>query len=243
MLKNNIQKIFNSIGYKVEKLDNFYSNDLFFKGLLTKVKNYTMTNPKRIFYLYNSVNHIVNNNIKGDIVECGVWKGGSIMVIALTLIKNKKKDKNIFLYDTFTGMTDPTKDDYLFSDKSKFAKELLKNDDYLKCISSISEVKKNVFKTNYPKKKFKFIIGDVKDTLKKKIPKNISLLRLDTDWYESTKEELTVLFPRLSKGGVLIIDDYKTWGGCKKAVDEYFKNKKNIFFTLIDNEALIGIKF
>ena len=101
MLKNNIQKIFNSIGYKVEKLDNFYSNDLFFKGLLTKVKNYTMTNPKRIFYLYNSVNHIVNNNIKGDIVECGVWKGGSIMVIALTLIKNKK-DKNIFLYDTFT---------------------------------------------------------------------------------------------------------------------------------------------
>ena len=124
MLKNNIQKIFNSIGYKVEKLDNFYSNDLFFKGLLTKVKNYTMTNPKRIFYLYNSINHIVNNNIKGDIVECGVWKGGSIMVIALTLIKNKKKDKNIFLYDTFTGMTDPTKDDYLFSDKSKFAKEL-----------------------------------------------------------------------------------------------------------------------
>ena len=86
-------------------------------------------------------------------------------------------------------------------------------------------------------------MGDVKDTLKKKIPKNISLLRLDTDWYESTKEELNILFPRLSKGGVLIVDDYKTWSGCKKAVDEYFKNKKNIFFTLIDNEALIGIKF
>ena len=82
----------------------------------------------------------------------------------------------------------------------------------------------------------------MKDTLKEN-PKNISLLRLDTDWYESTKEELNILFPRLSRGGVLIVDDYKTWSGCKKAVDEYFKNKKNIFFTLIDNEALIGIKF
>ena len=86
-------------------------------------------------------------------------------------------------------------------------------------------------------------MGDVKDTLKKKIPKNISLLRLDTDWYESTKEELNILFPRLSRGGVLIVYDYKTWIFCKKAVDEYFKNKNIFFKTLIDNEALIGIKF
>ena len=80
-------------------------------------------------------------------------------------------------------------------------------------------------------------------TLKKNAPKKISLLRLDTDWYESTKVELNLLFPKLSKGGVLIIDDYNTWSGCKKAVDEYFKHKKNIFFLSIDNEALIGIKF
>ena len=100
MLKNNIQKIFNSIGYKVEKLDNFYSDDPFFKGLLNKVKNYTMTNPRRIFYLYNSIKHIINNNIRGDIVECGVWKGGSVMVIALTLIKNKTRNKNIFFFMT-----------------------------------------------------------------------------------------------------------------------------------------------
>jgi|TARA_B110000858_G_scaffold104967_1_gene120063 O-methyltransferase len=243
MLKNTIQNIFNLAGYKIEKKDNFYSNDLFFKKLLIKVKNYTMTNPKRIFYLYNAINHIINNNIKGDIVECGVWRGGSIMTIALTLIENKITDKNILLYDTFTGMSIPTNNDYLFSDKSKLAKNLIEKDEYLKCISSISEVKKNIFKTNYPKKKFKFIVGDVKETLKKKIPQKISLLRLDTDWYESTKKELNVLFPKLSKGGVLIIDDYKTWGGCKKAVDEYFKNKKNVFFISIDNEALLGIKF
>ena len=115
---------------------------------------------------------------------------------------------------------------------------MLKNE-YLKCIANISEVK-NVFSTNYPKK-IKFIVGDVK-TLKTNILKNISLLRLDTDWYESTKIELNKLYPKLSKGGILIIDDYNTWNGCKKAVDEYFKNKK-YFFLSIDNEALIGIKF
>ena len=243
MLKNKIQNILNSIGYKIEKIDNLYSKDFFFKKLLSKVQNYTMTSPRRIFYLYKSVLHIVNNNIRGDIVECGVWKGGSIMTIVLTLTMKKKKNKNIFLYDTFSGMSAPTKEDYLFSDKSKLAKDLLKDDQYLRCISNIAEVKKNVFKTRYPKNKFKFIIGDVKKTLKSKYPNKISLLRLDTDWYESTKIELNVLYPKLSKGGILIIDDYKTWGGCKKAVDEYFKDKNNIFFLTIDNEALLGIKF
>ena len=242
MIKNKIQTLFNLFGYKIERQNNFYSKDTFFSNLLNKVKNYTMTNPRRIFYLYNSVIHVVNNNIKGDIVECGVWKGGSIMTIALTLIK-KKSNKKIFLYDTFSGMSPPTKNDYLFSDKTKLAKELLKNDEYLKCIANISEVRKNVLKTKYPKNKFKFVVGDVKQTLKKIYPKKISILRLDTDWYESTKIELNVLYPKLSKGGILIIDDYKTWGGCKKAVDEYFKNKKNIFFINIDNEALLGIKF
>ena len=243
MLKSNIQKVFNSLGYKIEKIDSYYSDNYFFKKILTKVKDYTMTNPKRIFYLYLAVNHVIKNNIKGDMVECGVWKGGSIMTIALTLIKNKIKNKNIFLYDTFSGMSKPTNNDYLYSDQSKLAINLIENDEYLKCKANISEVKKNIFKTNYPKKRFKFVVGDVKYTLKKKIPRKISLLRLDTDWYESTKQELHVLFPKLSNGGILIIDDYKTWGGCKKAVDEYFKNRKNIFFLSIDNEALIGIKF
>ncbi len=243
MIKNKIQKGLSQLGYKIERLDSTFKNNFLFKQILSKVKNYTMTNSKRIFYLHHSINYIVKNRIKGDIVECGVWKGGSVMTIAYSLLKKKNKSKNIYLFDTFTGMSTPTKKDYLYLNKKKTAKQLLKNDEYLKCIANIAEVKKNVFSTNYPKKKFKFIVGDVLNTLKKNIPNKISLLRLDTDWYESTKIELNLLYPKLSKGGILIIDDYNTWNGCKKAVDEYFKNKKNIFFLSIDNEALIGIKF
>lgn len=232
MIKNKIQTGLNYIGYKIERLDSSYKNNSLFKKILNKVKNYTMTNSKRIFYLHHSVNYLVKNKIKGDIVECGVWKGGSIMTIAFTLLQKKSVKKNIYLFDTFTGMTAPSKKDYLYGNKKKNATNLLKENEYLKCIANISEVKKNVFSTNYPKKKIKFIVGDVKKTLKTNIPKNISLLRLDTDWYESTKIELNKLYPKLSKGGILIIDDYNTWNGCKKAVDEYFKNKKNIFLFL-----------
>lgn len=243
MIKNKIQTGLNQLGYKIERLDSTFKNNLLFKKILLKVKNFTMTNSKRIFYLHHSVNHIVKNRINGDIVECGVWKGGSVMAIAFSLLQKKNLTKNIYLFDTFTGMSTPTKKDYLHGNRKKTAKKLMKEDEYLKCIANIAEVKKNVFSTNYPKKKFKFIIGDVLKTLKKNTPKKISLLRLDTDWYESTKIELNLLYPKLSKGGVLIIDDYNTWNGCKKAVDEYFKNKKNIFFLSIDNEALLGIKF
>lgn len=241
-IKNKIQNTLNYFGYKIERVDTFYKEDLFFKKLLKKVKKFTMTNSKRIFYLYFSVNYIIKNKIPGEIVECGVWKGGSVMAIVFTLLKNKNKNKRIFLYDTFMGMTKPSKKDYMLKSNIS-AKNLIEQNEYLRCIANLSEVKNNIYKTNYPKKNFEIVIGDVKKTLKKVYPKKISLLRLDTDWYDSTKVELEVLYPKLSKGGILIIDDYKTWGGCKKAVDEYFKKRKNIFFISIDNEALLGIKF
>ena len=110
------------------------------------------------------------------------------------------------------------------------------------CYSPIEEVKKNIFKTKYPIKNIKFIKGKVEVTLKSYAPKKIALLRLDTDWYQSTKYELEILFPRLVKGGVLIIDDYGYWKGCKKAVDEYFLKKNNYFQHRIDETGIILIK-
>jgi O-methyltransferase len=83
----------------------------------------------------------------------------------------------------------------------------------------------------------------VEDTIPASVPEQIALLRLDTDWYESTKCELEILFPRLVKGGVIIIDDYGCWQGARKAVDEYF-NKNNIAILLnrMDDTGRIGIK-
>ena len=110
--------------------------------------------------------------------------------------------------------------------------------------ASLNEVKNNMIKTGYTVDNIKYIIGKVEDTLKAgNIPEKVSLLRLDTDWYESTKIELEILFPRLVKGGVLIIDDYGHFEGARKAVDEYFSQlSDNYFMHRIDYSARIIIK-
>ena len=90
---------------------------------------------------------------------------------------------------------------------------------------SLADVNKNLNDT-VPKNNINLIEGKVEETLlnEKNLPNKISILRLDTDWYASTKIELEILYPRLMSGGFLIIDDYGHFKGCKKAVDEYFKD-------------------
>jgi predicted O-methyltransferase YrrM len=90
----------------------------------------------------------------------------------------------------------------------------------------------------------RFVEGDVVQSLKieSNLPESISVLRLDTDWYESTRAELEVLYPRLSPGGVLIIDDYGHWGGAKKAVDEYFRGRPKPLLQYTDYTGRMGVK-
>ena len=110
-------------------------------------------------------------------------------------------------------------------------------------IASKEQVKDNIYSTGYPKEKFKLIEGQVEDTIPGIMPEKISLLRLDTDWYESTKHEMNNLFPLLVKNGVLIIDDYGHWAGCKKAIDEYIKeNDLCVLLNRIDQTGRIAIK-
>lgn len=185
------------------------------------VKPFTMTSIERITGLYYSLEHIRINKIKGDFVECGVWKGGNVLGILEYLTNHNMTENNVWLYDTFEGMTTPEDIDVDSSGNKgdiKLAEVL--------CYSSLEEVKNILSVSTYPKDKIKFIKGDVCETLKINIniPKNISLLRLDTDWYKSTKEELEVLYPLLSVNGILIVDDYGHWKGSKIAVDEYFNN-------------------
>lgn len=188
-------------------------------NFISLVEPYTMTSVERITELYNSLEYIRINNIKGDIVECGVWKGGNILG-CLEYMRFHRMDNSVWLYDTFEGMTETTEHDVDFNNNSG---EIWIG----RCDSTISEVKKIVNENNYPENKINFIVGDVSKTLleKENIPECISLLRLDTDWYKSTKDELDFLYPKLITGGVLIVDDYGHWKGSKKAVDEYFKSK------------------
>ncbi len=166
---------------------------------------------------------------KGDFVECGVWKGGSVMVMAMTL-KLLNAKRAIWLYDTFEGMAGQSEFDYHVNDKNDMG--------YNPSIGTINEVKGNILSTGYDD--FHFIKGKVEDTIPNEIPKSIALLRLDTDWYESTKHELNHLYPLLIKGGVFIVDDYGSYFGSKKAADEYFGGK--VLLSRIDHDSRLSIK-
>ncbi len=249
MFKKIFQKILNNFGYSIQKIKNEipYDMDKEFNEIFYKSRDFTLTSVERAYVLYKAIEYISKFKISGDIVECGVWKGGSIIISAMTLMKENNRSRKIYLYDTFEGMAEPTDVDRMaandFPAKEMWNKLKRKNDNIWMCYSSLKEVRKNVFSSGYPKKNFIFIKGKVEDTIPKTIPEKISLLRLDTDWFESTRHELVYLFPKLSKGGILIIDDYGHWKGAKKAVDEYFKdNNIKILLNRIDCTGVIGVK-
>ena len=253
MIKNIIKKIVQNSGYDIRKKGSFefppeFPSDFTESDIeiIKKVKPFTLTSNERIYALLQATKYVIHNDVPGDIIECGVWKGGSMMAVALTLLKEKKDKKDLYLFDTYEGMSKPTDLDVSFEGKkanSQFEENKKSEDSTDWCFASLDEVKQNVMKTDYSTEKLHFIKGKVENTLPEYAPKQISLLRLDTDWYESTKHALNHLFPRLVSGGVLILDDYGYWAGAKKAVDEYFaQNKTQILLNRIDQTGRIAIK-
>jgi O-methyltransferase len=214
--------------------------------MIKRVKSYTMTSPERIFALIQSVKYILDANILGTIVECGTWRGGSMMAVAHTLLRHGILDRDLYLFDTFEGMTKPTQLDISYLDESalvEFARRKWTDNSSDWCCASLEEVRQNLINTGYPNERFKFVKGKVEDNLPSFAPEKIALLRLDTDWYESTRHELIHLYPRLALGGVLIIDDYGYWKGAKKATDEYLsQNNINLLLHRIDAFGRIALK-
>ncbi len=201
------------------------------------VEPFTLTGPLRTVSLMRSLEYLVRQQIPGDIVECGVWKGGSMMAAALTLLRLKEK-RQLWLFDTFQGMSEPTAEDVSVCNIS--AEEDYKGN-YLRI--GLEQVRSAVLSTGYPEGQIRFVEGKVEDTIPAQIPEQIALLRLDTDWYESTHHELVHLFPRLVRGGVLIIDDYGHWQGARKASDEYFAaNNIAILLNRVDFSCRIAVK-
>jgi O-methyltransferase len=217
-----------------------------FREFCERVQPFTMTTVERLYAMYSATEYIVKAGIPGDIVECGVWRGGTSMLGALTLLGRQETSRNIWLYDTFAGMTEPTSSDVSpwDGDNAKRLWEANNAKDHNKwCFAPIEEVKSNLLSTGYPADKTIFVKGDVTETLTTRLPEKIAVLRLDTDWYESTKAEMEILFPRLAKGGVILIDDYGAWKGCKKAVDEYIAaNNIPLFLHRTDYTGRTAIK-
>jgi hypothetical protein len=221
----------------MKKLNTSHKNSIIDKIKLHNTHEYHMTqlNYERVIHNINSVEHVIHNNIDGDIVEIGVWRGGSILSMILTLEELGITDRTIRLYDTFSGMTEPTDIDIFYNGKSalEFTQERYKtNDISVMNYVPIEEVQNNISSnSSYPSENITYHKGDIIHT--DYIPEKISLLRLDTDWYESTKFELDNFYDRVSTGGVIIIDDYNCWKGAKKATDEFI-NERNLRINLID---------
>lgn len=215
--------------------------------IVNAVNEYTMTSPERIQALVNAVHYVVANNIEGDFVECGVWRGGSMMAAALTLKDLGDQRRSLYLYDTYEGMSAPTAED-VGSDgqiaHKKFSNRKLSEDTSDWCRSPIDEVKNNLASTGYPADNMHFIKGKVEDVIPGQMPAGpIAILRLDTDWYESTRHEMVHLYPRLVKNGVLIIDDYGDWQGAKKAIDEYIaEHNLCLLLNRVDHTGRVAIK-
>jgi hypothetical protein len=194
------------------------------RDLVTFVQPYTMTSPERIYGLANATRALVAQGVEGDVVECGVWRGGSMMVVARTLLDLDAAHRDLYLFDTFTGMTKPTAEDVDKNGERATATFALRADgdqssDW--CRAGIRTVRENLARTGYPPDRLHFVAGMVEETVPARAPERIALLRLDTDWYVSTKHELEHLWPRLVHGGVCIIDDYGHWKGSRQAVDEF----------------------
>lgn len=217
----------------------------FTRRLWRRVSPYTMTSRERVACLEQAVRYLVAQRIDGDVVECGVAAGGSMMAAAWTLIELGDVRRRLLLYDTFAGMTEPTAADvsHLGKPAMRRYRERLKDGVSTWINHPIAEVRTNLARTGYPADRIELVEGPVEETLPARAHPPIALLRLDTDWYESTRAEMEHLYPALVPGGILILDDYNRWMGSRKAVDEYFAaHAVRMFLVRIDDHAVVGVK-
>lgn len=214
-------------------------------AIIQSVTPYTMIGRDRLYALIQGVRHISKHKIEGAVVECGVWRGGAMGAAALTL-KSLGETRAMYLFDTFEGMSIPTEEDKTFGGGDAMEEFLQKrtgeeSSDW--CMASLEDVQANLSTLGLDINDFRFVKGMVEDTIPAQSPQgNIALLRLDTDWYKSTKHEMEHLFPKLVTGGVLIIDDFGDWEGARQAVEEYLETYNiRMLLTRVDG-SVIGIK-
>lgn len=197
-------------------------------SLLNAAKGLSMTSPIAQWELIQAIRYVESRGIPGDFVECGVWRGGNLVIAGL-LRERLGLDRQIWAFDTFAGMTAPTVADFKPAEeldvKKKFD-ELDRGGRNDWCYASEEDVLRN-FESRVGNRNLRTVRGPVEETLRNtdNLPSRIAILRLDTDFYESTKAELEILYPRLASGGVLIVDDYGEWAGARRAVDEYFSGQ------------------
>ena len=225
----------------------------FLKGLpvlpralaMFKARQYTMTHPRRCRHLWKACKQVLSRNVPGCFVECGVWRGGSSAIMALAM-KNAGSQRPLHLFDSFEGLPEPTKDDGTNAAVLSGGRNAGELAPINQCQAGLEEVRHlmlDVIKAD--PSLVHFHVGWFQNTLPTATGHlgPIALLRLDGDWYDSTKICLECLYPLLSSGGIVILDDYSYWEGCRKATDEYrSRNQISDPICQIDREAVFWIR-
>lgn len=216
---------------------------------IVEVTPYTMTSPERLWALRRATQYVLERGVPGDFAETGVWRGGSAMLMAATALDAGHRSRGVWLYDTFEGMPKPQAVDVAVATgeaaTENFQAAKTGADSSTWCNAPLDEVKANMARIGYPAAAVRYVVGKTQETLPNTAnrPTQLALLRLDTDWYESTKAELEHLFDLLSPGGVLIVDDYGYWAGCMQAVDEFFAARDpKYLFNRIDSTGRMMVK-
>jgi hypothetical protein len=255
-MKQWAKRLLARLGYRIVRLDaepdvpgdwpvEFSAEE---KAIVDRVlrRRLTMVSKERLYATVMACRHVLAQRIPGDFVECGVWRGGNSL-IAAGLFRAAGESRRVFLFDTFAGMTEPTREDVRASDGRDAMPDYRAHHTETHnawCYASLVEVQGNFAALNLLGPSVRFVAGDVAQSLRDEsnLPEAISVLRLDTDWYESTRAELEALYPRLSPGGILILDDYGHWGGAKKAVDEFFRDRPRPLLQYTDYTGRMGVK-
>jgi O-methyltransferase len=205
--------------------------------------------PEAIVTLVRAVDHVIERGIPGALVECGVFMGGNIEVMIRALQRHGVGERDIYLYDTFAGMPKPSDiDDASLGGIARSSWEAHrteadgdKGSDWMK--AGVGLVRQRIDPLGYPDEHLRFVEGMVEDTIPAVVPEQIAILRLDTDFYSSTKHELEHLYPRLSPGGILIIDDYGAFPGSRMATDEYAaEHRLDWFLHRVDAHVRLVVK-
>ena len=196
------------------------------RQIIRTVRPRTMTAHEKVWALILATRYVVDHSIPGAIVECGVWRGGSMQAAALDLLGRGVDDRELHLFDTFEGMPPPTETDVRWDGRpaADVGANSPKSGTFW-AIAGLEDVRAGMAETGYPQERIHFHRGRVEDTVPTQAPERIALLRLDTDWYESTRHELEHLYDRVASGGVLMIDDYAYWQGARQAVDEFLERR------------------
>jgi O-methyltransferase len=213
------------------------------REIIAMVRPFTMTNAEKLHALITSVRYIHAGGVSGAIVECGVWRGGSMLAVALTLRSLGVDDRDLYLYDTFTGMPPPSDvDRYVTGGSACDHLAVTSEGSSVWARASLDEVQRTMATSGYPQDRLHLVAGRVEETLPGRAPQDIALLRLDTDWYESTRHELRHLYPRLVSGGVLILDDYGEWEGARLATDEFLAERGAELLLVRVSGARVAVK-